>query len=240
MVKVQGFPEQSDASRLHSEGLDFELAKNFRAAHKKFDQARSMLLPEGINSGDYLAPSAMLQVARVDRDDAFTFGRESMRGKSAEKLSQAFSMMRGSEQSTKDLVEMGILNFSHEAWAKLMSEHGATIGTLFRLSVINKVVLDGVADDTPVDAYKDDAWHFLLRGSDYYYAASHAMNVARYERIIGNGDAVARWLGRAACTAAGALRQDKANAWNASRTVAARLPQLRSKRAARASVISRP
>ncbi len=241
MVEVSSFPENEIASRLHHEGLVFESTKKFGAAHEKFADARSLLLPGNTDFDNPMKPAAILQLARIDRDDGFTFAREAIsKNGEPEKLKEGFNMMRGAKQSTEDLIARGLFSFSIEAWRKLMSEHGATIGTLFRLSVINHVVLEGVADNTPVEAYTQPAWSFLIRGSNYYYAANHAMNVARYERITVNGADAARWFGRAGFTAIGAFSHDRANAWNVSRTVAARLPQLRTKRAARASINSRP
>jgi hypothetical protein len=212
------------ADMAHKVGLDLEKIGDFPAAHQNFGHAHDLL---DIGLVDYPNdPSLSLQLARVKRDDGFTSAREALQKDRPQKLAEALRTLRISAEHSGKLADQGHQEFSPSAWAYLQAEHGATLAALFRIAVIDEVVFKGMVDTTTPDYYRDDPWRLLTRGSNWYYLASHAMNVARWERMRGRPLAMGRWIVRAAGSVIGAALYDRANEKPALETFSSRLPYL--------------
>ena len=144
--------------------------------------------------------------------------------------------------ATTSLIDLGEEEFEEESWRLLQSEHGATLDLADRISVVNEIPLDRLAEVIPLPHYsltKDTTWDYLLSGSNYDYSTSRAMDAARYERTKESG-LHRDWLERAKEQLELAQQNDSVNAPAIRRTIMRRTPPLASKWLAVLDITNRP
>ena len=237
------FLKDRAAEKLHQQGLAHALTGDFSKAHSLLADARRTVHESSIT---YDLPSRLLQLAGIERDNAFTFTREAIAADNPSLLDPSYRKLFGVRDSTATLVKQGKLAFTSEDWAHLESEHGANLDLMFRVATVNKVIFNSAVSVIPVPEKhlagdpEWDAWQHLPNGSNRYFSASHAMNVARYEFIEGRAENVALWVHRAVLQLPAAIAYDPSNVIDVARTIVGRRHTTRDMPTALASVSSRP
>lgn len=228
------FTVDPEAAEQHGLGLKYEVHGAYHLAHDQFFEAARTLKRSGLAQRD--KPSTTLQLAHIQRDDGFTLTREAI---ATTKASQAnlllFNSYRktvGSEVAINSLLNQGVEAFTPEAWALLQSEYGATLGHAYRIAVVNHLLFsDAVTVISKPELFTDgpaemNAWQYLSRGSNRYYAANFAMNAARYETTQAHRRQAGLWVTRAAMQLPTALAHDRPNLLDTTLTLGGRLPHV--------------
>ena len=182
------FVKDELAASQHSDGFNLALMGDFAQAHEMLELAR-----RSARISDFLSqhiPSRTLQLSQINRDEAFTMTREAIDSRGKILLEDSYHKMVTCIFATTSLIDLGEEEFEEESWRLLQSEHGATLDLADRISVVNEIPLDRLAEVIPLPHYsltKDTTWDYLLSGSNYDYSTSRAMDAARYERTKESG-----------------------------------------------------
>ena len=253
LIGARALVENPEAMLLHTEGLDAEMNGDFASVHESFTVAQAILatLPETMDT--------ITQSARIVRDNGFTYVREAIHKSDTSLLRAASLCINDSIEATAPIVSgtifawpeapSSVTNTAKRGRREVITEHGATVSLLGRLSTVKSVMLgiDTRTDEpSAVQARSIDqqgyalAHDLLRRGNNGYYRVSNAMMGARQERLNGRLPHAFVWLGRAASGVAWTAVRDPRNFKSTILTVGNRLRDIRSYKAAHDSVLVRP
>lgn len=257
VISDQYLVENAQARQHHEAGLGAALGpdSDFGEAMEHFEEAEAVL-----ESAEVTVDS-QVQLARIWRDKGFTILRRALLLEDADIVPVARKLLTSSAKLTEVAAgQTGELPYDpagvtsahgtrKHARREIFAEHGATLGTLARMTTAEEVLLGTVTagdDEAAVDARLNDqayygaAHDFLTIGSNGYYLVSNAMCGARQEVLNGQRLGSKVWLARAARGLAWTSVHDGRNAAQAFGTAARRSLHLRSYDAAKASVIAKP
>ncbi len=229
----------------HKAGLKYEGYSAFSDAHNSFAKARKVIKSSLLARTD--ARSAELQLARVNRDDAFATAREAIETTSSTRLVASARQMIGAELAAFSLFGERVDDLALKAKEYLEAEYGSILSAGFRISEVNEITFRGKETIIPKtggyindDDQKRNAWYHLSRGNNLTYRALHAMIVARHELIVGNEQAMLDWHLRGLAQIALAQQYAPDGLEDIRETMIVREPQLLSQRVAVASVACLP
>lgn len=254
--------ENTDARELHEAGMAAQGRGDLAEAHSALTAAIRIVASEVEPSGD-----SVIQVARITRDQGFTYVREAIAERHSAYLEEARQTLLLATNLTEPLVagksdqlyfmptESSLGEADEPVKKKLRgeiyAEHGSTLALLGRTATVRAVMLDidsrgdgVVAREERKEKQKwygrDFAHGYLKNGNNGYYLVSNAMNGARQEIINGQRMRAGKWVVRAAASLAWTTQYDRRNWLAARNTFLNRLPYLRSYDAAKASVLVKP
>lgn len=239
---MSAFEVNDSARRQHEQGLRSEREGEFAKAHTAFESAQAILadLPD--------SPDVVIQRARIQRDDGFTFVRSAIARREVDDLGAGEKQLDESIAKTLLMIIRSKntypgkelpLKLGRGQWRELLSEHGATVGLAARLATVKEVIFDQPHSSPPSEVYSA-ASSILLKGGNGYYMVSNAMSAARQARIDSRVVEMSEWIGIASISVALSPLLDINNAAAASRTFASRLSYLKTKNVAIESVSKKP
>lgn len=250
LVRNKVLSVNPEAQQYHEVGLMAELSGSYTQAHDLFDNALLVLAngPQTLET--------VVQSARIERDDGFTYVRAAIGESKPSLLDRAESSVSFAAENVGWLV-IGIesngadapLDISEAAGKEVLAEYGATVSLLGRIATVKEVMLGGDArSESEVSAHHSNeeqphyymAHNILRRGNNGYYRVSNAMVAARQERLNRRPPKVAMWLGRAVTGLAWTALKDPSNLRASVMTVANRARHLRNYHVAVKSVTAQP
>jgi tetratricopeptide (TPR) repeat protein len=241
-MPLPAFGTIPQAESFHDQGLALELAGNYDDAQGAFTQALDVLSDR--NPG-YTLTEIDIQRGRVYRDMGFNAVRKAIvtapGALRAQQLSNAYKWLASSAQHLGPLIDDTDKSWPTRRTREVRSEVGATTSLIGRLGTLKGVL--GIEDRNYEyqESRYDDAAEDLAAGSNRYYEASNAMCAARAMVVaFDEPGAAAAWVSRAMWAGAKANANDWSNVKHTWQTIGRRLPDLRSKKAAEASVLARP
>jgi hypothetical protein len=236
------------AAELERTGLEMSLGGNQAGAHRAYVEAFERIPRDG--TADRAA-----QRGSILRNDGFTHTRAALEARNPEVAITNFDLAnhrlyQALGETAAFVSSMRPPNYRqegpHATWKQqrreLFSEHAATLGLLARTATAEEVVLESVDATRQERAKYGHAHDFARLGTNGYFRVSNAMNGARDERIQGSSRVphTAVWLARAAFGIVWSIKNDRGNLASAAKTFVRRLPDIRTPRTARQSVLSRP
>jgi hypothetical protein len=242
-----------EAQQLHETGLIAELSGDYARAHESFDAARQVIISSPETTVD-----GIVQLARINRDDGFTYLRTATAEANPSILDQARQAIERSVEATAPLVSgTAFIGNSlpqpqetpKKVRREILAEHGVTVSLLGRLVTVKEVMLGvDTRGDSEVARLARDVEqqpyglaHDILRlGNNGYYRVINAMVGARQERLNGRFLHTVVWLGRAANGLVWTAIRDPQNLKAAVYTTGNRIRHLRSYKAAVTSALNKP